>query len=131
MQSDNHYHLSDTGPDNGHYRDQNQDIGKAHPGVDEALHQNVVLATEERAWNTDQQRDSDGQQGGKYPYNHGHSSSVDDAAEHVSSQRIGAENVLGRRWAQPVGRMRLIDAVRGQNRCENSGHQKDENYDSS
>ena len=71
-------------------------------GVDQAPHRQVELAAHEPRHPADQQRHHDAQGGGIEPLPERHPRPVQQAAEDVAADVVGAERVDARRALQPV-----------------------------
>ena len=103
--------------------------GKRHPGVDEALHQQVQLAAEESGGAADQDRDHDVQRGCRQPDEQRQPRPEDEAAQQVAPQLVGAQEVAQRRAAQPVDGVHLEGRIGRQRVGEDRHQDQQQNHD--
>ena len=75
---------------------QQQQSRERHPGIDEPLHHQVQFAAKESRGAADQNGDQNVERGGCQPHRQGNPGAMDDAAQEVPPQVVGAEQILGR-----------------------------------
>ena len=114
------------GPDHRHHDDQDDQVGEAHPGVDEALHDHVELAAEIARDDADEDRDHGGERRRGEADDHRELRAVEAAREHVAAEIVGAQPELLRRRLQPVDRADLVVAVGRQHVGEDAAEQEDD-----
>jgi hypothetical protein len=119
-------HRSHARADHRHHDDQDDEVGEAHPGIDEALHDHVELAAEIARNDADQDRDHGRERRRGKADDHRQLRAVEAAREHVAAEIVGAQPELLRRRLQAVDRADLVVAVRGQNVGEDAAEQEDD-----
>ena len=82
------------GPDDRDDDDQDDEVGEAHPGVDEALHDHVELAAEIARHDADHDRDEGGERRRAEADDDRELRAVEAAREHVAAEIVGAEREL-------------------------------------
>ena len=87
--------LRDVLADDGHDRQQQQQAGKRHPGVHQPLYRQVEFAAHEPSHAADQQRHHHAQGGGGEPHPERHPRPVQQAAEDVATDVVGAQRARG------------------------------------
>jgi hypothetical protein len=96
--------LGNAGAEHRHHHQQDDEIGKTHPGIDEALHDQVELAAEIAGEDSDRDGHDRRQGRGGEGDDHGNLRAVKAARQHVPAEIIGAEPVRPRRRHQPGAR---------------------------
>src|SRR5581483_11066460 len=94
--------LRHAGPDHRHDDDEDDEIGEALPGVDEALRDEVDLAAEIAGDDTDDDRDQRGEARRTEADDDGKLGAVYATREHVAAEVVGAERIGPRRRLEAV-----------------------------
>ena len=115
--------------DQRHHRDQNEQPREGHPRIDKPLHHHIELATEEPGRRTDQQRDHQVDAGCGEANDHRNACPMDDSAEDVSPQLVGAQRVLPGRRGIPVQQVNLVHPVGGQQIGEDAAEKQQQHDD--
>ena len=123
-QAQQHDHRAHAGTDHRHHHDQDDEVGEAHPGIDEALHDHVELAAEITRHDADQDRYDSGERRGAEADDHRELRAVEAAREHVAAEIVGAQPELLRRRLQAIDRADLVEAVGRQPVGEDAGEQE-------
>ena len=85
--------LRQAGAEHGNHDQQDDEVGKAHPGIDETLRDQVDLAAEIAGEDADHDGDDRGQRRGGEGDDHRDLRAVEAAREHVAAEIVGAERI--------------------------------------
>ena len=112
-----------------HDGEQQQQPRERHPGVDEALRHQVQATADEAGGAADQHRHHDGEDGGGQPHRQRQPCPVDEAAQQVAPDVVGAQQVRGRGGLQAVAQVDLLVAVGRQRIGEDADQHQDQDDD--
>ena len=107
----------------------NSSPGKRHPGVDEALRHQVQPTADEAGGAADQHRHHDGEDGGGQPHRQRQPRPVDEAAQQVAPDVVGAQQVGGRGGLQAIAQVDLLVAVGRQRIGEDADQHQEQDDD--
>ena len=108
---------------------QQQQPRERHPGVDEALRHQVQTTADEAGGAADQHCHHDGEDGGGQPHRQRQPRPVDEAAQQVAPDVVGAQQVRGRGGLQAVAQVDLLVAVGRQRIGEDADQHQEQDDD--
>lgn len=129
QQAERHDDLRHAGADDRHDHDQDDQVGEAHPRIDEALQHEVELAAEIARDDAEEDRDDRGDASGTEADDDRELGAVEAAREHVAAEIVGAEWERPGRRLQPVERRDLVHAVGRQHVGEDPAEQEQHEHD--
>ena len=110
----NHDDLQETLPGDGHDRQQEQQSRERHPGIDESLHRQIQFPADKPRRAAYQHRHHNMQRGRGQTDEQREASPVDEPAQEVPPELVGAQGIHTRWAGQPIGQLHLIGIMPGQ-----------------
>ncbi len=111
--------IEESGAQQGHDRQQEEQVGDGLPGIDNALHAQIIAAPEERGGHADERAQQCPQ--GRRPERDGErdACAIDDATQQIPAQLVRPQPVLETRGPETVQQARLRIAIGGEDVGEN------------